>query len=150
MTDYSAKIRDHLTKQRQQASTSGGTCMYRFGALSCAVGCLIPDDKYNDIIEGMVLHNVDIFIKGGDRLNKLRATALRDSLPAGLDHTVARYWQKYHDGKCTLYKPDGTHGPEFCYVTWCDNDMPAQSPAAFYEALRVHMADLAEVHHGNA
>lgn len=153
-TDYSAKIRDHLTKQRRQASAPGGTCMYRVTrgncALMCAVGCLIPDDKYDNIIEGVVMHSIDYYLNSDDRLNVKRATALRDALPAGLNHIEARYWQKYHDGACTLYKPDGTHGPEFNYVRWCDNDMPADSPAAFYDALKIHMADLAEVHHGDA
>lgn len=33
-------------------SFSGGMCRYRLDGLKCAAGHLIPDDKYNDTIEG--------------------------------------------------------------------------------------------------
>lgn len=41
----------HLRRQGCKAH-NGMECLYRFGALACAVGCLIPDDKYEARFEG--------------------------------------------------------------------------------------------------
>ena len=144
MTDYSAKIRDHLTQQRRQASTPGGTCCYRTNrdgrTLMCAVGCLIPDDKYSDQFEGLTVAPVAQFMAPERIATRKR---MQEALPEGLDMEVARYWQRYHDGVVMV------GATEFSYVRWCDTDLPAMSPAAFHDALRVYMADKAEVQNGN-
>lgn len=45
-------IAAHLLKQLEVAQ-EGGLCRYRTeDGLKCAAGCLIPDDLYNDRIEG--------------------------------------------------------------------------------------------------
>jgi len=46
------KVAAHLEQQRSTSIEEGGTCMYR-GAVGkmCAIGCLIPDDKYNRQME---------------------------------------------------------------------------------------------------
>jgi hypothetical protein len=54
-------VKDHLLKQNQQSSYGSG-CAYRGGqGMSCAVGCLIDDDHYdeeledNDVFDGRVI-----------------------------------------------------------------------------------------------
>lgn len=43
----------HLRKQGK-ASSAGGACMYRGpGGTACAVGCLIPDELYDSLIENV-------------------------------------------------------------------------------------------------
>lgn len=43
----------HLLKQMERSSIFGFTCAYRNGVgLSCAVGCLIPDETYTADLEG--------------------------------------------------------------------------------------------------
>jgi hypothetical protein len=49
-------IADHLLSQRRR-STRAGACMYRASGraddpVRCAVGCLIPDDRYTPTFEG--------------------------------------------------------------------------------------------------
>ena len=46
------KVATHLLTQRKQAINDAGICFYRTPeGLSCAVGCLIPDDLYTPLIE---------------------------------------------------------------------------------------------------
>lgn len=51
------KVRTHLLTQNAQAVTvgkNGETCAYRGDdGLTCAVGCLIPDEQYRTTFEGM-------------------------------------------------------------------------------------------------
>lgn len=47
------KVVTHLRTQGEPArELKSSHCMYRLGELSCAVGCLIPDDQYDPSIEG--------------------------------------------------------------------------------------------------
>lgn len=42
----------HLLTQRQRAATPGGTCQLRtYDGLKCAIGALIPEDKYHSEME---------------------------------------------------------------------------------------------------
>jgi len=42
----------HLAAQRMRSMTLGNRCCYRSpNGLKCAVGCLIPDDRYNPIFD---------------------------------------------------------------------------------------------------
>jgi len=46
------KVVTHLLNQGERAETSEGGCLYRTpSGLKCAVGCLIPDDKYRPGME---------------------------------------------------------------------------------------------------
>lgn len=49
----------HLVKQNRRATCAGDNeigCMYRApDGAQCAIGCLIPDDKYNPDFEGNVI-----------------------------------------------------------------------------------------------
>ena len=50
------KVRNHMLKQgrRSVISDNSRSCAYRgSGGMMCAVGCLIPDEKYSPDIEGM-------------------------------------------------------------------------------------------------
>ena len=66
MKQIYTKVSKHLLKQNQRSeegtATIGNNCQYRTGeGLMCAVGCLIPNDKYysglegQDVNKGMVL-----------------------------------------------------------------------------------------------
>lgn len=47
-------VADHLRRQNQRSISVDGYCRYRGNnGLTCAVGCLIPPDKYDPNIEGM-------------------------------------------------------------------------------------------------
>jgi len=48
------KVATHLLAQMERAADDiDGICQYRVGALSCAAGCLIPDEEYDkDLVEG--------------------------------------------------------------------------------------------------
>lgn len=50
---------EHLIKQGKQAKASTGHCSYRTtDGLKCAVGCLIPDELYNPILEGRSVEGI--------------------------------------------------------------------------------------------
>lgn len=61
------KVKTHLLTQKEKAVNKyveGAPCMYRTPeGLSCAVGCLIPEDLYDKSIEGIavfsLIHEVD-------------------------------------------------------------------------------------------
>jgi len=61
----------HLLAQQAKAEDADGSCLYR-GAdgKKCAIGCLIPDDRYNDAMEGKGLTMVSILqaLKANDIL----------------------------------------------------------------------------------
>jgi hypothetical protein len=50
------KVANHLLTQNQRCAiinySSGLTCKYRLNGMSCAAGCLIPDDCYHIDMEG--------------------------------------------------------------------------------------------------
>ena len=47
------RVRDHLLSQAARAVDADGFCMYRGrGGTKCAVGCLIPDEAYDRVMEG--------------------------------------------------------------------------------------------------
>lgn len=51
------KVAKHLLTQGQKAMV-GVQCCYRAGELQCAVGCLIPDELYDPVMEEMpVVYN---------------------------------------------------------------------------------------------
>ncbi len=56
------KVKAHLLTQNQQSMRTfeyGDGCAYRSeNGLSCAIGCLIPDDLYNAGIEGSDVHGL--------------------------------------------------------------------------------------------
>lgn len=76
----------HLRKQGKPASNDDGTCMYRTtDGLKCAVGALIPDERYTAILEDY-LPCIDGRHELNDLLNEL-----------GHDIVLARELQGVHD-----------------------------------------------------
>lgn len=45
------KVKNHLLKQNKKAIYNGN-CAYKHDGMSCAIGCLIPDDVYLPEMEG--------------------------------------------------------------------------------------------------
>ena len=52
-------VANHLLHQGEQCVTKKGKCAYKNGKLSCAAGCLIPDEEYNVNMEGESWCNLD-------------------------------------------------------------------------------------------
>jgi hypothetical protein len=98
---------EHLMKQGEKARDSGNTdwnnCVYRApDGKKCAVGCLIPDDKYSDMMEGLSAWDLigqypwfcQEFGSMGDMLRDLQAihdTQSVDSWPINLFITAGTY-----------------------------------------------------------
>ena len=58
-----AKVSKHLIKQNARSVNEDGDCGYRnHQGQSCAIGCLIPEDRYYPRLEGMDL-NRDLEIR---------------------------------------------------------------------------------------
>jgi len=65
------KVVKHLLTQKKPAMSSGGACAYRGqDNTSCAVGCLIPDDKYSMVIEGVGVLNINVSLNQGHKVLK--------------------------------------------------------------------------------
>jgi hypothetical protein len=67
-------VRRHLLKQnaksiQKQSMLTGDTiCLYRHpSGLRCAIGCLIPDDKYKLTMESIGVSNEDVRLAAGIR-----------------------------------------------------------------------------------
>ena len=75
----------HLLKQNERSASGNGECLYRGpSGLKCAIGCLIPDDRYTPDLEGV------------------NACGDQVSQAAGLDSTntdLVRHLQILHDEK---------------------------------------------------
>lgn len=71
MTDKQAifdKVARHLLTQREKAQEysviSGSSCRYRTeDGQKCAIGCLIPDELYDSVMEGVAADNVEFVLK---------------------------------------------------------------------------------------
>ena len=49
----------HLREQGEAATSAGGSCRYRgANGTACAVGCLIPDELYDPVIEGLCVSQI--------------------------------------------------------------------------------------------
>lgn len=46
------QVKEHLLRQGKRSEEEPDKCLYRFGGLSCAAGCLIGDSEYNEAMEG--------------------------------------------------------------------------------------------------
>lgn len=65
--DYVSK---HLIKQDTRAVDAYNNCQYRTDVgISCAVGCLIPDKIYTNVIEGRVVRELPNYIED-EQFNK--------------------------------------------------------------------------------
>lgn len=100
------KVATHLLTQNKQALRTvsmGTTCAYRGNdGTSCAIGCLIPDDKYDPLMEGSSIDRnprvlgvlSDIGIDTADQaLNTYSTYALLDSLQSIHDGYLSSSWR---------------------------------------------------------
>jgi len=54
-------VKNHLLTQNKQCLDETGVCSYRANyGTKCAVGCLIPDDRYSPSIEGNHIHEESV------------------------------------------------------------------------------------------
>ena len=94
------KVATHLLTQRKAAIGKNGDCFYRkarrkgAAPLTCAIGCLIPEEKYRPEMEGTSLTNFgDISSSTATRIEMIRRAAglSRKQIPLG------RALQNLHD-----------------------------------------------------
>jgi hypothetical protein len=95
------KVKTHLLTQGKRSAKMMGTsenplCMYRAGGgLSCAVGCLIKNEYYNERLEGYTVqtHNVSQALKAsGVDIKEPSMADMLDDLQSLHDHTVLHDW----------------------------------------------------------
>lgn len=113
--EVSEKIRDHLIKQRAVSTMDdgSGTCAYRGpNGQMCAVGCLIPDDRYSPYWEDTaVAEESSIW------------SILREIYGDYLLLELLRRWQIYHDSQSL-----GAN-----YEKWLNGVQGETSPDEFHE-----------------
>jgi len=72
----------HLREQGERATDAGGICYYRApGGKKCAVGALIPDEKYHLSLEGQGVACLEV----------------QAALPSGVDIRLLCAMQRTHD-----------------------------------------------------
>lgn len=78
-------VSSHLLKQNERSTRPSGGCAYRSeDGLKCAVGCLIPDEKYSYTMEG----------------TRVLTRAVFSTLPFEVALDESGYWAK--DDRITL------------------------------------------------
>lgn len=61
----------HLAEQNARSISGIGDCLYRFGDLSCAAGCLIPNDLYERDFDISVV-SISSIIESSKKFNYLK------------------------------------------------------------------------------
>lgn len=81
--DLFDRVATHLLRQGKRSMSSNGIeCAYRGqNGLSCAVGCLIPDDAYHQGLEGLTA----------------TAKSIQDGLPFSVNVDLLQRLQDVHD-----------------------------------------------------
>ena len=94
-------------------------CQYRTtDGRMCAAGCLIPDEKYEPAMEGMVALQVNHQFPG--------------AFPEDITVRELEIWQSYHDSDVNL------GGQNFSYGAWVNGD-ENNHPEKFKEAVTVYL-----------
>lgn len=100
------KVKAHLLKQNQKAmidTDEGIACRYRTPeGLTCAIGCLIPDDEYDESFEGHPPADATTLMLYKDRISPDFSTdiEIQIALAAGITPEtadLARRLQHCHD-----------------------------------------------------
>ncbi len=92
------KVVNHLRKQRRQAVSSNGTCMYRAGDLRCAAGCLIDDIYYDERIEAQSVIHLESEYPSFEPQKNLLREVLEKSGRSFKDFELVFDLQCVHDG----------------------------------------------------
>lgn len=96
------KVAAHLMKQQKKSRNTNGSCKYRGPkGLKCAVGCLIPDSKYQDAFDNMkdttikcVLETVGEIELFGQKLEPgINTINLLSDLQSIHDHELILNWR---------------------------------------------------------
>lgn len=83
------KVVKHLRKQGEQSLDEIVGCVYRgANGLQCAVGCLIPDDKYREGMEGDSVSSLVEFTGWSGK-----AMSVLEDLQNLHDQTDVSYWE---------------------------------------------------------
>lgn len=92
------KVVDHLRVQGAPAWNEVEGCAYQsIEGLKCAVGCLIPEDKYDPAFEGKGIYEDPVYGSGFSRVSKPSAVGrLMEEL--GHDLSLLDALQVIHDG----------------------------------------------------
>ena len=53
------QVVNHLLTQKKASKSDNGGCLYRYGRLKCAAGCLIADDEYTPDMDSGGVSKVD-------------------------------------------------------------------------------------------
>jgi hypothetical protein len=89
-------------------SEDGSGCVYKTDTgLSCAVGCLIPDDLYDPLVEGMSISHFDDMINiGGETGAILEKISEHLGLKDAKRSKLLRGLQQIHDVYLTFDEPN--------------------------------------------
>ena len=96
-------VLEHLREQGKASTNRSGECRYRGeGGTACAVGCLIPDEMYDPMIEGLVVEQFKNDYVPEDResqVEELLPIMARISEHLGAEHLeLLTKFQDAHDG----------------------------------------------------
>ena len=94
-------VRDHLLEQNQQSMYQSGGCVYRGAAgLSCAIGCLIADEHYDEdsmenepVAAHDVMLGIDLSNPEWDTPSRKRAIAMLLFLQKVHDNLTTYTWE---------------------------------------------------------
>ena len=101
-------VLEHLRKQGKASLSTEGDCTYRGpDGTSCAVGCLIPDELYDPLIENVslpqIFNNYPPFRREGD-WPELRPIMARISDHLGVENEpLLDALQRAHDGQLAAH-----------------------------------------------
>ncbi len=99
------RVATHLLKQNQKSLSAKGTCAYRgVGGLMCAVGCLIPIDRYVPRMEGRTVHSIFCLDPGFTTDEEGRQLLL--DLQILHDESPVRHWRDRLSQVAALYELD--------------------------------------------
>lgn len=69
---FNTVVKGFASQRFMLSLNPGGGCMYRYGSRRCAIGWLIPDDKYKEDMEGNVIRYIESIqeaVMSGSRAN---------------------------------------------------------------------------------
>lgn len=98
------KVVNHLRTQGVQALAPTGSCYYKVphSKLKCAVGCLIPSNKYNRSIEGSAVNQRPVYSMLGLKSVSKKIAFLREiqnihdeNTPDKWEELFAKFAKKY-------------------------------------------------------
>lgn len=88
------KVAQHLLSQNQKAMKDDKCCYRNDDGLTCAVGCLIPESRYSEEIEGKVANELqDSYFRGIFDVSNIEIWNLLDDLQIVHDNVYVQNWK---------------------------------------------------------